>query len=100
MGHWLGLGGAVGCRLSHCGQGAGVTGAISAVTQLLPPRCDAGHSPLEQKVCGSLQIPRMLGRETFVNLWTDFMVSVILYILPLMSPGKVVDNSVCLVFFL
>lgn len=49
-------------------------------------------------MCGSLQIPRMLGRETVVNLWTDFMVSVILYILPLMSPGKAVDNSVCLVF--
>ena len=78
--------------------GARITGAISAGTQLLPLQCDAVHSPLEQKVCGSLQHPGMLGRETFVNLWTDFTVSMILYIFPLMSPGKVVDNSVCPVF--
>ena len=81
----------LGLQARRCGQGARLTGATSAGTQLLPPQWHAVHSPLEEKLCGSLQHPGMLGRETFVNLWTDFMGSVIFYILPLMSPGKV-DN--------
>lgn len=58
-------------RLEEVGgwMGDRIASTASSVPPVLPPLCVQIHPPSKVKMCGSLQCPSVLGRETFVELW-------------------------------
>ena len=56
-----------GCRLSCCGQRAGIAGTTSTVPPVLPFLCVLVQPPLDVQICGLLWRPSVLGRGALLH---------------------------------